>query len=56
MGPPSYMRSVDDGNVVMRRTPMYLYVYEYMHYVNVYVYTLKQATTTSFQSAVHHHS
>jgi len=32
------MRSVVDGNV-MRRVPVYVYVY--MHYVNVYLYTLK---------------
>jgi hypothetical protein len=37
MGPSSYMRSVVDGNVVMRRIPVYVYVFEYMHYVNVYV-------------------
>jgi len=36
MGPPSYRRSVVDGNI-MRRVPVYVY----MHYVNVYLYTLK---------------
>jgi len=40
MGPPSYMQSVVDGDVVMRRMPVCVYVYEYMHYVSVHVYIL----------------
>jgi len=33
MGPPSYMRSVIDRNVVMRRTPVLIFRYMFINQV-----------------------
>ena len=54
MGPPSYMRSVVDRNVVMRRIPVCVYVYICMCVcvrARAYVYTQVKAFSQDDESS-----